>query len=381
MSVAPINPAPLDFDIYKILGSKITRSSELVIIFFEHCNLKCVFCPQDHNSMVGATREEILAKSDTVAKFINNSPRSKDYKLHLLGGELFEDLWIEKGFLDVYEEFMDLVRSKINIGNKRIYFNYLTNFMFDKKNSDKVMDFCNKHDVKLSTSYDPRGRFNKGQLEIFLENVETFKDYIRNVSIVTTSQNVQTIIKSNDKSTFDYLYKNFPIDFDAYMPSPLIKADAKLIPKDSELLAFNKYLVDNYPECENMDAFHDPLNQTGAMMCTRGNSITIQPDGSSPGGCCGVAYQRDKKTGETLFETGEMVEKFLKKYNCFECEYYENCPFTCFVKADMPGDHNDMEECVFKETFNYVKKTKGFKPLRVGEDDLTYGFRQKVKML
>ena len=32
-------------------------------------------------------------------------------------------------------------------------------------------------------------------------------------------------------------------------------------------------------------------------------------------------------------------------------------------------------------TFNYVKKTKGFKPKRDGEDDLSYGFRQKVKML
>ena len=91
MTLAPDNPAPLDFSIYKLIEQKITRSSEIVVIFFEHCNLKCVFCPQDHDSMVGASREEILAKSDTVAKFINNSPRSKDYKLHLLGGELFED--------------------------------------------------------------------------------------------------------------------------------------------------------------------------------------------------------------------------------------------------------------------------------------------------
>ena len=50
--------------------------------------------------MVGATREEILAKSDTVAKFINNSPRSKDYKLHLLGGELFA-----KAIKQYFDEF------------------------------------------------------------------------------------------------------------------------------------------------------------------------------------------------------------------------------------------------------------------------------------
>ena len=100
-------------DIYDVIESKIVGYGEIVVCLFEHCNLQCVFCPQDHNSVLGATRDEIMSKVKPIRNWIDNNPRKQAYKIHLMGGELFQDKWIDKDFLYIYDDFINNVECDI----------------------------------------------------------------------------------------------------------------------------------------------------------------------------------------------------------------------------------------------------------------------------
>ena len=92
------------------------------------------------------------------------------------------------------------------------------------------------------------------------------------------------------------------------------------------------------------------------MICTRGNSLTILSDGSIPGGCSGAIFLRDAKTQN--LESPGIVSDFIDKHNCFMCEYFKKCPFTCFIKEDYKYVIQDMDTCKYKEVFNYVQTTR-----------------------
>jgi hypothetical protein len=331
-------------DIYKAIDNKVILHSEVVVCLFEHCNMECVFCPQNHASIVGASREEILSKVDLIVNYINSNKRSTHFKIHTMGGELFQDRWISKGFLDIYSEFIEQIKSRIN-SDKDVEFNFITNLVFDQ--TDEVMSFIEKNDLMLSVSYDVKGRFNSAQYESFKRNIELFKHKIRMVSCVGTKQNMEAIIDGDEY--FSYLYSLFPCDWDSFLPS--VSISEKLMPSETDLLKFYKFLVDNYPDCINISYF------TGAaisnrMSCTRGNSFTVMPDGSRPKGCSGSVLLTSPSSND-LF-SGAIVEKFINTYNCFQCEFYKKCPFTCFIKNDYSKIKRDLGECVFKETFKYV---------------------------
>ena len=124
------------------------------------------------------------------------------------------------------------------------------------------------------------------------------------------------------------------------------------MPKESDLLKFYKHLVDNYPSCLNISYFTEDSREN-KMSCTRGNSYTVMYDGTNPVGCSGSVLLRDSSTknlGSTI-----IIQKFFDQYNCFECEYFKKCPFTCFIKNDYNKIVRDVGECVFKETFKYVE--------------------------
>jgi hypothetical protein len=331
--------------IYDLIDQKVINYAEIVVCLFEHCNLACVFCPQDHSSIVGASREEILAKTDDIAAWVNNNNRSKHFKIHLMGGELFQDHWIDRGFLDIYQQFIVDIRSKV-IGDKFVEANFITNLLFN--NVSAIKSFLEEHDYIVSVSYDPTGRFNKQQFDKFKENVDLLSDRIRMISCVATRQSMKVIIDGDEY--FDYLYQRFPCDFDSLIPA--VNSAESLMPSETELLSFYKHLVDNYPDCINIAYFteDDPANK---MSCTRGNSYTMLPTGPVPTGCSGSLFLKNPSSND-LF-SGAIVEKFINKYNCFECEFYKKCPFTCFIKNDYSKIKRDLGECVFKETFRYVK--------------------------
>ena len=88
---------------YDVIDKKVVDYCEIVCCLFEHCNFNCVFCPQNHNTVEYANEQDIMAKVPTIANYINNNKRSMYFSVHIMGGELFQDRWIDSGFLDVYE--------------------------------------------------------------------------------------------------------------------------------------------------------------------------------------------------------------------------------------------------------------------------------------
>ena len=332
--------------IYTLIDEKVINYAEIVVILFEHCNLKCAFCPQAHDSYDNTSREAILSKVDYIASWINKNDRTKYFKLHIMGGEVFEDQFILDGHLDYYKEFMNAVRDKVIDKEKDIVFNYVSNLVFT--NTQPILNFLQQDNVILSTSYDSAGRFSPSELEIFKNNIETFKDHIAMVSCVMTAQSMKNI---QTDTYFKYLYDNFTVDWDSLWPAKDDKLNKAMMPKESETYEFYKFLVDNYPKCLNVEHFTstEPVLK---MTCTRGNNTTILHDNTVPQGCSGSAFVKDRKTTDD--DVSDVMMNFFNTYDCFSCEYFHKCPFTCFIKQDYKHIEHDLGECVFKKTFQYV---------------------------
>src|SRR6056300_624573 len=106
--------------IYELIDQKVIDYAEIVVILFENCNLKCVFCPQAHDSNENTSRESILSKVDYISNWINNNNKTKYFKLHIMGGEVFQDKYILDGHLDIYNEFIKEVRANVTDKDKDI---------------------------------------------------------------------------------------------------------------------------------------------------------------------------------------------------------------------------------------------------------------------
>lgn len=337
-----------DHSTYEVIKNKIIDHSEVVVNFFDHCNMRCSFCPQDHSSTLGMSREEIVSKVPHILNYINNNP-SQEFLFHLMGGELFQDELIENGFLDYYSDFISLIEYG-KPPNVVVNFNFITNLAFTKV--DEVKAFCDKHNLKLAISYDPVARFSVKQLELFKINIEQFKGYIRMFSCVMTKQNMKAIIDGDDY--FTYLYNQFDCHWDHLLVGDH-RLD-KMMPKESEVFEFYKHLVDNYPNCINILQFTEETHVANKMGCTRGNSFTIFADNSMPVGCSGAVVIKGNKT-EEIWST-KIIDNFLQENECLSCEYYKRCNLTCFVHNDYEKLIKDVHGCVYKKVFEYAATRK-----------------------
>ena len=329
-----------------VLDSKAARYGEVIVYLFEQCHLNCVFCHQDHNSTVGADRESILAKADKVIEWVNNKEEVDVFNIHLMGGELLQDTLINEGFLVYYREFI----SKLEQGIKRPEVNILISSALVFTEVDKVLEFL--QDTKLNVSYDTKGRFTKHDLQVFKQNIEIFKPYIKLVSSVMIKATMKAIIKGD--SYYEYLYNNFECVWDNLLP--VNEYSKALMPSDSLSLEFYKKLIDQYPRIPNITHFVEgtPYN---AMSCTRDRQLTIDDKGVALDVCPATAYPEIQITAAP--ETSDLVHKFFDAYNCATCEYYQRCTFTCFVKQDYMQTKRDLRDvCIYKELFNYVSKPR-----------------------
>lgn len=333
--------------VYELIEKKIIDYAEIVIVLFENCNLRCVMCPQDHESLDYMSEETILSKVDYIVSWINNND-SKYVKLHIMGGEIFQDFLIEQNFLNFYQKFMDSIVDGVVDKNKNVNFNFVTNLVFSKY--EPILKFLEKNNLAISTSYDSSGRFNEPDLTLFKKNIEIFKEKISMISCIMTAQSIKSV---KTDQYFSYLYENFLIDWDSLWPSKYDKLNRMLMPKESELFEFYKWLIDNYPKCLNVEHF-TTKEKVMKMTCTRGNNTTILQDNRVPKGCSGSAFVQDRKTSDE--DVNEVVLNFFKSYNCFECKFFSKCPFTCFVKQDYKYIEHDLGDCVFKKTFEYVEE-------------------------
>lgn len=331
---------------YEMIKSKIIDHAEIVVNFFDHCNMRCVFCPQDHESKVGATREDILAKVPIIVNYLRLNSKTDNFLLHVMGGELFQDEFIDEGFLGYYSEFIEQLEAQ-KPPHAILNFNFITNLIFTRRK--EMMDFINKHSLDLAISYDPSGRFNARQFELFKENIELFKDRIRMVSLGMTNVNIDKLVNHKDPY-FDYLYDLYDMYFDHLLVGD--EKSASLMPTEKEMYQLYCLLLDKYPKVMNVQQFQDKSTKKNKMSCTRGNSLTVFADNSVPMGCSGSVVLKNNKTEDNW--STKIIDNFLTENMCLTCEYYQRCNLTCFVHNDYGKMVKDIEGCVYKRVFEYA---------------------------
>lgn len=332
--------------IQNLIQSKVPDYAEIEIFFFEHCNLRCVHCFQDHVNKDGMSRERILEKLPLIEKFFKATPKT-EVILNIMGGELFQDSILEE-FLPVYSEFICGVKDLGKKHNKSCRFNFVTNLLMTQH--DQFTQWLQGHGLKLSVSYDLSGRFNTSQFETFKSNIERYKEHIGLISLVSTKQNINVLMR-NENPYYDYLYDTFDCYWDQITPGPTVPT--VLVPTESEYLRFLKHLIDHYPRCTNLEAFTNK-KQSNKMSCPSLNKLLIEADNKTSS-CRIHKHKESNDFISPVSDTNDnIIEKWIKDRDCFSCEYFKRCPFSCFVQHDWKRLVRDFDGCIYKEAFKYV---------------------------
>lgn len=332
-----------------LLSKKRSTQGEIIVTLFEHCNLSCKFCNQDHDSEVGI--DNIRGKAQDVIKAIQllKKMRKETFSIHFMGGEVFQDRFTEKQYVDYLMLVLD-VRDFCDMMGYPVEFVFVSNLVhFNTQAVKSLIDTLNATGAKttLGTSYDPSMRFSAKDLIIFAKNLEIYKDYISVVNVVLTAPNIRKFLSRNIPH-FDYIYEHFEVYFDYYTP----EANHELMsPKDHELRDMYVFLTDNYPLVHPITGWM--LNETNAMSCQ--STYTIMPDGKA--GRCTILLNNFQK--EVAPKTaGEMEGEFITKMDCLSCEYFSRCGLGCFLQQHFNGPNRTMNDCWMKDVHRKISEVK-----------------------
>lgn len=322
----------------KIINKHEKRSyvGEIIVILFEFCDLSCLFCHQDHDSIVGL--DTIIEKFQYIKSSIETLIKKgkTEFYINIMGGELFSDNVDDEIFLD-YIILIEKIRLYGKDNNLPITIRFVTNFIWTR--SERVKRFIKDNEILLLSSYDPSGRFNAQNLETFKKNVLDFKEDIVSFNVILTKPNIDKFLK-NSIPFFDYLYDNFPIFFDHYGPN---KNDNFLIPTDIELREFAKHMIDKWPKCS---PYANYFKKTKTEM-TCMDTFTVMPSGDHGG--CGKFERVSKVIPIKLV----LEQKWFDDYNCLECEHFSRCSLGCFMSHHIK-DSRTQQECWLKEVYDYI---------------------------
>jgi len=189
-----------------LIDPKRDPEQEYTIHLFEFCNLSCAFCWQNHQDKIGI--DTVLNKLEPIEKFISKEHKNK-ITLNLMGGEVFAP--------SIYNEELNKAYKQLSLGiqkiadkyNKQCSLNWVSNLVTDKLYLiEDLLQYSKNNNIisKLSTSYDPRGRFNPKQFEVFKKNIEYFGDRVTCFSCLLTKPNIEYYLNEGDEY-FDYFYK------------------------------------------------------------------------------------------------------------------------------------------------------------------------------
>jgi len=217
---------------------------------------------------------------------------------------------------------------------------------------DKSRKLC---PFQLILSYDLEGR-PIGKL--WKDNLSYFQEYVSTINTVATKQAIRKLIDVGDPY-FDYLYNNFEIFVDNFIPDV---DTTHMIPSDDEHLEYLKFMSENYssvlPIAEIVNIYkHGTQDRTIKMSCLSLNKITIFPDNSSSN-CRWKRYKNEDFKNELVYEdNSNMVIDFLNENDCFGCDFYDKCPFSCFTQWSWK-DRERSPGCVNKKWFQFLEKKK-----------------------
>lgn len=307
-----------------ILKDKKGGLKEAHLVLFEYCNLRCSFCHQDHESKIGM--DSIMSKVETL---ISTTPSTDSYVINLTGGELFVDE-INDSLFDVYFEagkrlFEYFDDPLISFGTNLVYRKY-----------GRVIDLIERlrefGRVTLSTSYDPAGRFNASDKELFFENLEKMKDHISTVNVVITKQNIETFLEGREGSEFSYLCDNFNVCFDHYIPSELYNQHQPSEDLIGKLyIKLNEKYPNSYPLKDWKRNAFNPTTCRSTKIVNKDGAVTTC---WSEAGKDAILDER-----EGLIAKDEAELNFLEHYGCFSCDYYQRCTLRCFLHHSVRMAH------------------------------------------
>ena len=241
----------------------------------------------------------------------------KTVDINVMGGELFCDE-IPDALFDDYREFARIINNYAKPRGVDFKINWVTNLVYT--DNDRVLslihDLEKEMDIGIVTSYDPRGRFNKETLALFLKNLPEYDGLIGPIGIVLTRPNIKALLKDDDE-IFKFIYEKYGVYFDYYSPEKSAKVMA---PSDVELLEMFYHLVDNYP---NAGPIRDWIQRENNEMTCRSSNILL-PNGGQ-GKCrklvASDAYGDFKSniTEDALQDNSNMEHKFLMENYCLTC--------------------------------------------------------------
>lgn len=324
----------------QLVQKKRGSNREFFVNFFEACNLNCVFCWQDHKSWLGV--DNIPQKADQILAMVRPGERSI---INVMGGELFMDK-VPNWVFDDYVRFCQRIHE--GLGGENYVINFVTNLIHE--DIMRVIGFFEtlgaagiRYDA--CTSYDPCGRFNAADRELFFENLEFYGDLLTNVSVVMTRPNIRYLMEHPDDDLFTKIYGAVPVFFDYYSPE---KNREKLQPTDVELVDFMLWLNQHYPDAEPIRSY-----ASGAENTTSCRSSTILLPSGETGSCRILANRDEFKSNPGVVDNIHEAEvRYVEHFGCLSCEYFRQCGLGCFLHADHVSITT--QTCEFKRFYRSV---------------------------
>lgn len=340
-----------------IQKDKNNRNGELIVVLFESCNLSCQMCPQNHDDKTGTdlVREKIESIKKSIMGLVKKGKES--VIINFMGGELFQDN-LPDSIFDDYLFLIEETKSYCREIKFPTTIQISTNLVWNK--TSRVKNFLDKAKIKIAVSYDPAGRFNPITFDKFKENVRKFKDYISQIGVVMTAPSIELFFKKKTPF-FEYLYENFNIVFDHYSPEAVgyisiddvkhgMKTVDKLLPTDTMLRDFYKFMYDTWPKCNPFNELH--LTGTQPMFCM--STVTITPE-SSITSCEKYEVNNSIAPVKIVFgKLDKMKDTWFKDYDCISCEHMQRCSMGCYANHLKKG--RTQQECWLKEVYDYVDK-------------------------
>lgn len=326
-----------------LLASKQALVPEIEIHLFEDCNLSCGFCSQDHDSGVNFNFEKKLR---LVNEFINTKKEEYNtFKVSIMGGELFQNK-IES--FTPYQEFIFEIKKMLT--DKSVTFFMTSNLIFNNPTrlEELLKSLRSKGiDVFITTSFDFAGRgWTQQQRDLFKKNVIYLRSYIYSISVTLHKPGIQAMLNKTDK-LYEFLYDNFKINFDWYVPD--LKNAATFLPSDNDCKNALLYLARNYPNVHPIkEIVNQELNQ---IQCCSENRILIAAN-DSISNCQYLDYADNKFKGNpNKFTTFDMADRFVEEQGCATCEHIKHCGLYCYVAADYAKRNQNTLSCFIKEFY------------------------------
>lgn len=333
------------------------------ISLFNRCNLRCKFCFVDPNDKY-ATVEGVHSTTETVVdkiKEVVNGSKIKYENIILTtwGGELFSDD-IEEPLFNSYYHYVNRIKTVCSELGIIPHFIFTSNGVFTNRN--RVEEFIDKTESKLTWSYDSEGRFhNDAQKDLFIENIKYFKDKTLLLGITGTKPCMRSLMQG-DKWFQQIIDLNIPIYFNYYWAT---KNWEQFLPSEDDLLEFFKWCYHNCPTLMPIIKAKNIVKGIKETSICLG-ATTWQYIGHKFSTDCVrkiscldpvLFYEEDNE--ETLKHPENIhaieTKRFQRLKKCLLCKYYTNCMGCCFGSM-LFRYFKHSEKCMLAQLYDYIKE-------------------------